>query len=141
MVTASSSTLVSKSGVFNNHVPTVSSDNSKVTSLGGLRLVKQTNAHNGLRISNPVDELHDRTIVLKSNARQVIAKSVQSNKNSKASSEITCGMNLIFVGTEVGPWSKTGGLGDVLGGLPPALAVSSMLYDYIGQNFVVLVLG
>ncbi|KAL9268012.1 hypothetical protein AKJ16_DCAP26032 [Drosera capensis] len=32
------------------------------------------------------------------------------------------GMNLVFVGAEVGPWSKTGGLGDVLGGLPPALA-------------------
>lgn len=34
-------------------------------------------------------------------------------------------MNLIFVGAEVGPWSKTGGLGDVLGGLPPAMAVST----------------
>jgi granule-bound starch synthase len=31
-------------------------------------------------------------------------------------------MNIIFVGTEVAPWSKTGGLGDVLGGLPPAMA-------------------
>ncbi|KAJ9539046.1 hypothetical protein OSB04_031779 [Centaurea solstitialis] len=36
---------------------------------------------------------------------------------------IVCGMNLVFVGAEVGPWSKTGGLGDVLGGLPPAMAV------------------
>jgi glycogen synthase len=36
-------------------------------------------------------------------------------------------MNLIFVGTEVGPWSKTGGLGDVLGGLPPAMAVSLII--------------
>lgn len=33
-------------------------------------------------------------------------------------------MNLIFVGAEVGPWSKTGGLGDVLGGLPPAMAAN-----------------
>ncbi|THU63785.1 hypothetical protein C4D60_Mb01t19500 [Musa balbisiana] len=31
-------------------------------------------------------------------------------------------MNLVFVGAEVAPWSKTGGLGDVLGGLPPAMA-------------------
>lgn len=31
-------------------------------------------------------------------------------------------MNLVFVGAEIGPWSKTGGLGDVLGGLPPAMA-------------------
>ncbi|KAL8192635.1 hypothetical protein R6Q57_027820 [Mikania cordata] len=34
------------------------------------------------------------------------------------------GMNLIFVAAEVGPWSKTGGLGDVLGGLPPAMAAN-----------------
>lgn len=37
----------------------------------------------------------------------------------------TAGMNVIFVGAEMAPWSKTGGLGDVLGGLPPAMAVSS----------------
>ncbi|EPS70541.1 granule-bound starch synthase 1, chloroplastic/amyloplastic, partial [Genlisea aurea] len=32
------------------------------------------------------------------------------------------GMKLVFVSAEVGPWSKTGGLGDVVGGLPTALA-------------------
>lgn len=32
------------------------------------------------------------------------------------------GMNIVFVSSEVSPWSKTGGLGDVLGGLPAALA-------------------
>ncbi|KAG2603997.1 hypothetical protein PVAP13_4NG035000 [Panicum virgatum] len=34
------------------------------------------------------------------------------------------GMNVVFVGAEMAPWSKTGGLGDVLGGLPPAMAAN-----------------
>nr|AKQ98499.1 Waxy protein [Triticum aestivum subsp. sphaerococcum] len=36
----------------------------------------------------------------------------------------SAGMNLVFVGAEMAPWSKTGGLGDVLGGLPPAMAAN-----------------
>lgn len=31
-------------------------------------------------------------------------------------------MNLVFVGSECAPWSKTGGLGDVMGALPKAMA-------------------
>ncbi|KAF6154641.1 hypothetical protein GIB67_000525, partial [Kingdonia uniflora] len=46
--------------------------------------------------------------------------------SSTARRAIICegGMNLVFVGAEVGPWSKTGGLGNVLGGLPPAMAAN-----------------
>nr|QFR35751.1 granule-bound starch synthase I [Chandrasekharania keralensis] len=36
----------------------------------------------------------------------------------------SAGMNVVFVGAEMAPWSKTGGLGDVLGGLPPAMAAN-----------------
>ncbi|GFP95836.1 granule-bound starch synthase 1 chloroplastic/amyloplastic [Phtheirospermum japonicum] len=50
----------------------------------------------------------------------------QSRSVVKRTGKIICGtgMNLVFVSTEVGPWSKTGGLGDVLGGLPPAMAAN-----------------
>ncbi|CAJ1950543.1 unnamed protein product [Sphenostylis stenocarpa] len=101
-----------------HHGPTASYESKAVAM--GLRFLKQTNTHSGLRILNPVDELLNRTPI-KTNAVQAMRKGLQG-KNAKPTDIIECGMNLIFVGTEVGPWSKTGGLGDVLGGLPPALA-------------------
>ena len=88
-------------------------------------LMNHTMTHNGLRSLNKVDELvHVRTMA-KLTTRQTRSKTFKSG-NAWTSRTIVCGsgMNLIFVGTEVGPWSKTGGLGDVLGGLPPAMAVS-----------------
>lgn len=72
----------------------------------------QAFTHIGLRSFN---KLHVRT------AR---ATSGSSDTSEKSLGKIVCGMSLVFVGAEVGPWSKTGGLGDVLGGLPPVLAVS-----------------
>ncbi|XP_041028787.1 granule-bound starch synthase 1, chloroplastic/amyloplastic-like isoform X2 [Juglans microcarpa x Juglans regia] len=86
-------------------------------------LMKNTVTHNGLRSLNKVDELRTRTM-----AKVTIkkARSKTFKTGNARTSEIVCssGMNLIFVGTEVGPWSKTGGLGDVLGGLPPAMAAN-----------------
>lgn len=73
--------------------------------------------YNGLRSMTNVCELQLRT------SRQVRRKGLKEEIRKKRG-VITCGkgMNLVFVGTEVAPWSKTGGLGDVLGGLPPAMA-------------------
>lgn len=77
--------------------------------LGGLPIT-----HSGLR------RVSARTVVRSSN----VCKSESSE--GLATGDVVCqsGMSVVFVGCEVGPWSKTGGLGDVLGGLPPALAVS-----------------
>ncbi|XWS46303.1 hypothetical protein CRYUN_Cryun14cG0054200 [Craigia yunnanensis] len=77
--------------------------------------------HNGLRSLNSVDELHIRRMA-KATTQQRKFKSGEAT--ARPSRIIVCGMTMIFVGMEVGPWSKTGGLGDVLGGLPPAMAAN-----------------
>ncbi|XVF51184.1 hypothetical protein PTKIN_Ptkin04bG0164100 [Pterospermum kingtungense] len=84
----------------------------------------QAMTHYGLRPLNKVDTLQMRT-----NGKAVTRNSVKEGHptvNDKASGKVFCGtgMNIVFVGAEVGPWSKTGGLGDVLGGLPPAMAAN-----------------
>lgn len=82
--------------------------------------------HNGLRSVNKVDMLQMK----KTNVKVRATQSVKKTENDTTSGRIVCGtgMNLVFVAAEVGPWSKTGGLGDVLGGLPPAMAVSIVLF-------------
>nr|GEY24006.1 granule-bound starch synthase 1, chloroplastic/amyloplastic [Tanacetum cinerariifolium] len=63
-------------------------------------------------------------VAIFANKSEVIGAKKVQNWNSRKLIVCGAGMNLVFVGAEVGPWSKTGGLGDVLGGLPPAMAAN-----------------
>ena len=90
-------------------------------------LMKQNMTHYGLRASNKVDDQLKINTKSRLAARQRRTRRRRyESENGRPSGLIVCGsgMVLVFVGTEVGPWSKTGGLGDVLGGLPPAMAVN-----------------
>ncbi|KAK7857845.1 granule-bound starch synthase 1 [Quercus suber] len=122
MATVAGSNFVSTSSRVN--CGSVTSGSEAKAALMKFGLMNHTMTHNGLRSLNKVDELvHVRTMA-KLTTRQTRSKTFKSG-NAWTSRTIVCGsgMNLIFVGTEVGPWSKTGGLGDVLGGLPPAMAL------------------
>ncbi|KAL6550552.1 hypothetical protein OROMI_021040 [Orobanche minor] len=94
------------------------------TNLGQNNWRSQTVTHSGLRSVNTVDKLQTKT-KLKVSSKQY-RSTVKKTGSQKASGKIICGtgINLVFVSAEIGPWSKTGGLGDVLGGLPPAMAAN-----------------
>ncbi|WRX18902.1 Glycosyl transferase [Theobroma cacao] len=114
MATVTASHFVSRSSHVNSQ-----ETKAKLAQIG---MRNQAMTHNGLRSLNQVDRLQMRTHA-KAVARQAV-KEGHPTANDRPSGKIICGtgMNLVFVGAEVGPWSKTGGLGDVVGGLPPAMA-------------------
>ncbi|KAF4353104.1 hypothetical protein F8388_016949 [Cannabis sativa] len=85
----------------------------------------QTMTHSGLRSLNNLGMLKCRSLQTPVTGK-AMKKVEETEKNDKSFGKIVCGkgMSLVFVSAEVGPWSKTGGLGDVLGGLPPAMAAN-----------------
>ncbi|MCO5552877.1 hypothetical protein L7F22_006396 [Adiantum nelumboides] len=77
--------------------------------------------YNGLGISTSACEINLQECV-----RQAVA-SVKGGRHGWGSMPLTvvcstAASKIIIVSFEVAPWSKTGGLGDVIGGLAPALA-------------------
>lgn len=98
-----------------------SSRSEAKSTLAQISVKNLTVTYSGLRSLNDVDAPNFRTTI----TSQAEKRGCKTAMN-KPSSAIICsgGMNMVFVGTEVAPWSKTGGLGDVLGGLPPAMAVN-----------------
>ncbi|KAF4366493.1 hypothetical protein F8388_003731 [Cannabis sativa] len=117
MATFAASAFASRSSHVNYEVSSMSDSKSSSEKVW---LMKQKITHYGLRVLTKVDELSSLNTKLK------LSAATRRRDGRLLAPKIFCGsgMNLVFVGTEVGPWSKTGGLGDVLGGLPPAMAAN-----------------
>ncbi|XP_061342573.1 granule-bound starch synthase 1, chloroplastic/amyloplastic-like [Gastrolobium bilobum] len=117
MTTVTASCVVTRSACLNN-IGTLRTE-AKVN-LHQITLNNQALTYDGLRSLNKLCLRTTNAIKTSSSQRS------DKSGSDKVLGKIVCGkgMNLIFVGAEVGPWSKTGGLGDVLGGLPTALAAN-----------------
>lgn len=76
----------------------------------------------GLRLSNSVEPLQVRTCAVSPTISN--PKLSAGDENFENNMRSISGLKVILVSAEMAPWSKTGGLGDVLGGLPPALVAN-----------------
>ncbi|XP_058201860.1 granule-bound starch synthase 1, chloroplastic/amyloplastic-like [Rhododendron vialii] len=123
MASVNASCFLSRSSNVNTGGSFTSKSFTNLAQMGLIR--NQTTAHSSLKSMNKLDLLQFRSNA-KANPIQYRGKTGHRTNCHRPSSGIRCqsGMNIVFVGTEVGPWSKTGGLGDVLGGLPPAMAAN-----------------
>ncbi|KAK4848695.1 hypothetical protein QYF36_016199 [Acer negundo] len=118
MATVAASSFVSRRNSHVNHHYGLGVTSGSDTTKMKIELMKQGMTHNGLRLVHKKDhEFHIKTTAKVTNKQA-------SRKMFRRDTFCGIGMNIIFVGTEVSPWSKTGGLGDVLGGLPPAMAAN-----------------
>ncbi|KDO72589.1 hypothetical protein CISIN_1g006770mg [Citrus sinensis] len=72
-------------------------------------------------ISSPKEERHEKDLdqVQQIDSEPIEPKTEEAKPPPLAGANV---MNVILVAAECGPWSKTGGLGDVAGALPKALA-------------------
>ncbi|KAF7828088.1 granule-bound starch synthase 1, chloroplastic/amyloplastic-like [Senna tora] len=118
MAMVTTSYLVSKIPCTNHHGTQTSETKPNSCLVGHYN--QNLTTHDGLRSLYNLGMLKVRTHATKTRARS----SKTLGKIVLGKIECGLGMNVVFVSAEVGPWSKTGGLGDVLGGLPPAMAAN-----------------
>ncbi|KAL9382994.1 hypothetical protein Peur_023317 [Populus x canadensis] len=127
MATVTASHVVSSSSNVSSH------GSETKASLSQIGLRSQSMTHSGLRSLNMADKLQMRTQAF---ARKSVKKAYATWNDT--SGKIVClrgGMTVVFVGIEVAPWSKTGGLGDVIGGLPPEMAARGHRVMTISPRF------
>ena len=67
------------------------------------------------QLSSQIEQVGRASVIACAGATELASITAETPKTDKP-------LNIVFVSTEVAPWSKTGGLGDVVGGLPIELA-------------------